>query len=79
MTPEQAFSQVLQHLRKVKKFSQEELAFQSQLDRTFISRLEGGVRQPTLSTLIKLAAALGVSASSIVAQVEEMLDADKEN
>ncbi len=74
MTPEKAFGKVLQRLRKAKGLSQEELSFRSQLDRTFISRLEGGLRQPTISTIIKLAKALGVSAASIVAEVEDTLN-----
>lgn len=76
MTPEKAFGKVLQRLRKAKELSQDELSFRSQLDRTFISRLEGGLRQPTISTIIRLAEALGVSAASIVAEVEDTLDED---
>ena len=79
MTPEKAFSKVLQRLRKAKGLSQEELSFRSQLDRTFISRLEGGLRQPTISTIIRLAEALGVSASSIVAEVEDALNEDQQD
>lgn len=77
MTPEKAFGKVLQRFRKAKGLSQEELSFRSQLDRTFISRLEGGLRQPTISTIIRLAEALGVSASSIVAEVEYTLNEDE--
>lgn len=76
MTPEKAFGKVLQRLRKAKELSQDELSFRSQLDRTFISRLEGGLRQPTISTIIRLAEALGVSAASIVAEVEDALNED---
>lgn len=79
MTPEKAFGKVLQRLRKAKRLSQEELSFRSQLDRTFISRLEGGLRQPSLSTIIRLAEALGVSATSIVAEVEDILNEDKQD
>jgi len=79
VTPEKAFGTVLQRLRKAKRLSQEELSFRSQLDRTFISRLEGGLRQPTLSTMIRLAEALGVSAASMVAEVENLLNEDKQD
>lgn len=77
MTYEKAFGKVLQRFRKARGFSQEELSFHSQLDRTFISRLEGGLRQPTISTIIKIAKALDVSAASIVAEMEKLLDEDK--
>ncbi|MEA5512096.1 helix-turn-helix transcriptional regulator [Crocosphaera sp. UHCC 0190] len=72
-----AFGKVLQRLRKSKGLSQEELSLLSGLDRTFISRLEGGQRQPTISTVIKLAEALNVSAASIVAEVEDLINENK--
>ncbi len=74
MTSELAFGRVLQRLRKEKKLSQEDLAFTSQLNRVFISRLENGHRRPTINTIIRLSRALGISASMIVAEVEEMLE-----
>ena len=76
---DQVFGRVLQRLRKTKGLSQEELSLLSGLDRTFISRLEGGQRQPTISTLIKLAQALNVSAASIVAEVEDLMDENKQD
>lgn len=44
---EEIFGQVLRSTRKKQKMSQEKLAFQSNLDRTYISMLERGVHQPT--------------------------------
>lgn len=79
MTHEKAFGKVLQRFRKAKGLSQEELSFRSQLDRTFISRLESGLRQPTIATIIKLAKALGVSAASIVAEVEDVINEDQQD
>ncbi len=76
MKLEQAFGEVLRSIRQSRKLSQEALAHESGLDRTFISLLERGERQPTLRTLIALARALNVSASSLVAKTEGMADAD---
>ena len=76
---DQLFGRVIQRLRKTKGLSQEELSLRSGLDRTFISRLEGGQRQPTISTLIKLAQALNVTAASIVAEVEDLMDENKQD
>jgi len=67
---EARFGEVLKELRKKKRLSQEELATDCGLDRTYISLLERGQRQPTLGTLFKLAEVLGVSASWIVKQLE---------
>ena len=57
-------------LRLAHGLSQEELAFEAELDRTYISMLERALRQPTLETVLSLSRALGVTASEIVAMVE---------
>jgi transcriptional regulator with XRE-family HTH domain len=51
--------------------SQEKLALEAGVDRTFISPLERGGRQPTLATLWRLAAALGVAPSELIIGVEK--------
>lgn len=70
MKSEEIFGQVLKTIRKKQKMSQEKLAFQSNLDRTYISMLERGVHQPTLNTLLSLAEALNMKASELVEIVE---------
>lgn len=65
-----AFGQVLRQLRKNAGLTQEQLGFESGLERNYISMLERGERQPTMNSLFKLASPLQVSPSSIVAQVE---------
>jgi transcriptional regulator with XRE-family HTH domain len=67
---EAKFGDVLRELRVRKGLTQEELAIDCGLDRTYISLLERGLRQPTLSTLFKLAENLNVSPSSIIKQLE---------
>jgi transcriptional regulator with XRE-family HTH domain len=76
LKPEDAFAQVLRRLRKDKGLSQEELAHQSDLDRTYISLLERGLRQPSLSSILRLSKPLGVSSADILAEVEEKLNED---
>jgi transcriptional regulator with XRE-family HTH domain len=70
---ESAFGEVIRGLRKEIGRSQEDIAFDSALDRSFISQLETGRQQPSLITIFQLAKALGVSASQIVSSVEEKL------
>lgn len=72
-TPEEAFGVILRELRTDKGLSQERLALDSGLDRTFISLLERGLRQPSLTTLLQLAKILGVTASEIISKVEKRL------
>ncbi len=67
---EQAFGNVLRALRKQHKVSQVRLAEYTQLDRTYISLLERGLRQPSLSTVFKIGTALKIAPSEIVRQVE---------
>lgn len=74
MTPEQAFCRVLRRLRADANLTQEQLAFESHLDRTYISLLERGLRQPTLSSMLQLSSALNVSPSTLMTYVEELLD-----
>jgi transcriptional regulator with XRE-family HTH domain len=61
-----AFGQVLRQAREGRGLSQQDLAFESDLDRTYISLLERGLRQPTLATLFLLASALGTDAADLV-------------
>lgn len=46
--------------RELKGLSQEALAFDADLHRTYVSGVERGVRNPTVQIVSKLAAALGV-------------------
>jgi transcriptional regulator with XRE-family HTH domain len=64
------FGQVLRSARTKLDLSQEELAFEANLDRTYISMLERGTRVPTVVTLLQLAPALKMRASELVALLE---------
>jgi transcriptional regulator with XRE-family HTH domain len=67
------FGTVLRELREKKKLSQEKLAEYCDLDRTYISLLERGLRQPTITTLFKLSDALKIKPSELVELVEVKL------
>jgi len=67
-TISQAFGQVLREARTKAALSQERLALDAGIDRTFVSMLERGKRQPTLETLFRLASVLGVSPATLVAR-----------
>lgn len=65
------FGKVLRELRGSVALSQEALALQADVDRTFVSQIERGIRQPSLATIFKLASALGVKPSTLIAKVEK--------
>ncbi len=56
----------LKKLRVKKDISQIELARMLSVDRSFVSNVENGKNNPTLSTLRKIASALGVSTSELL-------------
>ena len=67
------FGKVLREKREENHISQEKLAEYCDLDRTYISLLERGLRQPTITTIFKLAKALKISPSALIEKVERQL------
>ena len=60
------FGMRLQTVRKEKRISQEELAAQLSMHRTYIGMIERGERNPTIRTLYKIAKALKVKAADLL-------------
>lgn len=52
------------------KLSQEELGFRANLDRTYISGVERGVRNPSLTALVSIASGLGITVSELLEHLE---------
>ena len=65
--------QVIQKFREQKKLSQELVSAFAGIGRTHLSAIERGERKPTLETFFKIANALGVQPSVIMAAIEEAL------
>ena len=66
--------QILQEYRVKKGMSQELLSGLSGLDRTHYSKIERGLRSPTLDTLFKIAQALEIPPHEIVRTIEGRMD-----
>jgi len=82
LKPEKAFGLVLKKLRNKINLSQEKLAFECNLDRTFISLLERGLRQPSLTTIIEISSALNIQPDELMAMTMKLLSGgenDNEN
>lgn len=70
MEPTRAFGVVLRRLRKEALLTQEQLGFEADMQRVYVSTLELGRQMPSLATILKLARALNCSASDLIAMVE---------
>lgn len=60
------------NLRKYRRelgLTQEAFAFQSGIDRTYISGIERGVRNPTIVILEEIAQALGISTAKLLEEI----------
>ena len=62
--------EVIKKYRQQIGISQEELAHRAGVDRTFVSRLERGIRQPTITTVIQLSRGLEISAEELVREID---------
>ncbi|WP_029085862.1 helix-turn-helix domain-containing protein [Brevundimonas aveniformis] len=56
----------IQRLRTAKGWSQEELAYRADIHRTYISGLERGTRNPTVTVVERLVKALGCTWSDLL-------------
>lgn len=73
-SPCKAFGIVLRELRKRAEFTQENLAFEAGIERNYVSLIELGRNQPTISVIFKLAKALDIEPSKLIKHVEAKLN-----
>ena len=66
-----AFGQALRQIRKTAGLTQEELGLSAGLQRKYVSSLELGEKQPTLTTIFKLAQALKIRPAMLLDLTEE--------
>lgn len=64
------FGKVLRRARLAVGLSQEELAERAELDRTYPSLLERGLRQPSLRVFLKLSRALDSPPEQLLAELQ---------
>jgi transcriptional regulator with XRE-family HTH domain len=68
------FGAILRTRRIALGLSQEKLAFDANLNRNYISLLELGRNQPTVTVLFRLASVLGMQPSMLISQLEKAID-----
>ena len=71
LSPRIAFGQRLRALRTERGWSQEEFAHRADLDRTYVSGVERGVRNPTLDVITKLANTLDIEVAALFPRAED--------
>lgn len=68
---EQAFGVVVRELRSARGLSQERLASEAGLHRTYVSFLERGMRMPTLATIFALSKPLDIQPHELIRLVSQ--------
>lgn len=71
MNLQRKFGHVLKELRQEKGLSQESLANQSDIDRTYISDIEKGERNISLNIIERLSRTLQISLSELFKKIEK--------
>ncbi len=62
----------LKQVREASGMSQESLAFEAGVHRTYVSLLERDKKSPTLNVLFRICKALEISAAELIARVEKV-------
>lgn len=71
MVTAELIGKVIQDLRRSKGMSQEVLSGFAGLDRTHYSKIERGLRSPTIETLFKIARALDMKPHELMLEIEK--------
>lgn len=56
----------VKRLREEQGLAQDELAHRADVHRTYLSGVERGIRNPTVTVLVRIADALGVTAGALI-------------
>lgn len=67
-----AFGKVLRQRRKAAGLTQEELAHEAEIQRNYVSLIERGINQPTITVIFKLAQALKCPPATLISEVESV-------
>ncbi len=74
MEPQEALGQAIRELRGQRGLTQRQLADAADVNETWISHIEAGRTNPAWGTVVRIAAALGVSVSALALRAESLPD-----
>ena len=77
--PAQAFGSVVRAIRLEEGFAQENLAHLAGIERSHMGKIERGEHMPTLALILKISAALSISAAELMSATERNLRADAQS
>ena len=66
-----AFGPIMRRFRHLKDLTQDEVAARLEVAPSYVSRLESEIKKPSIEMLFRLADALEVPASTIIAEMEK--------
>lgn len=78
MTTEKALAKILKHLRKERKISQEQFAVKANINRSYVSQMERGLGNPTLSVLFRIAEACDITFMELASLIEQEIQKRKQ-
>jgi len=61
----------IRNARLEAKMTQEALSYAAQIDRSYLSMLENNKKSPTVDVLVRICESMGVTASALLARVEQ--------
>jgi len=76
--PALAFGRAVRAARVAQGVAQDDFAYQAGISRSHMGKIERGEHVPTLPLILKIAAALGISASELMAATEKNLNSGSE-
>lgn len=71
-----AFGAAVRSARTTRGIAQESLALLSKIERSHVGKIERGEHMPTLSAVLKIARALGITGAELLAAAEALLPAE---
>jgi transcriptional regulator with XRE-family HTH domain len=72
--PQQALGEAIREARKERDLSQEAVALDADMEPSWLSHIERGRRNPSWSTVQRIAAAIGVHVSDLALRAEQIED-----
>jgi transcriptional regulator with XRE-family HTH domain len=67
------FGETVRDIRKQKGIAQEKLANLAGIDRTYMSAIERGLKNPSLKVIFQISDGLGIKASELIVALEQKL------